>query len=521
VTFLSLEPACRSFVRSGPAFVIRGKVISFLLLLSPEGRMSVTTRSVMVSVTSLLPPARRVGPASVAALAAGLAVLWCVVGPSDVGWASFVGQLAGAEAVLLMSLAVVLISVLPAVETWFDGLDRTAIWHRRLSIIGLLLLVPHVVMASGHHGPMPAGAVPGRGGPYTAGGPGGGWGGPLAQIGVWGLVALAVWAILPRWRALLPWWREDLARAGAALAGVAGMRYVGQAVRRVFGGYERWRSVHRLTGLFLAAGFVHGLLDATTFGSALLRWTYVAIGGTGLAFYVYRETVARFFLPLHDYEVADVTTAGPGLTELALRPVGHPMHFVPGQFAMVFLESANGWRRHPFTISGASAGGVLRFTIKALGDDTSTLADVLRPGMPAIVGGPHGRFLRSRGTARQVWIAGGIGVTPFLSWLRSLDQHPLTARVDFFYSTQGPAPFAAEITAIASAHDNLRVHLHDSVSSGLLTADEVLTAVSGEDPRDLSVFLCGPAPMVDSFVGRFRAVGVSSRNIHREHFHWR
>jgi len=37
-----------------------------------------------------------------------------------------------------------------------------------------------------------------------------------------------------------------------------------------------------VTGLLVAAGFVHGLLDSTAFGSGARRWTYVTIGGIGL-----------------------------------------------------------------------------------------------------------------------------------------------------------------------------------------------------------------------------------------------
>jgi predicted ferric reductase len=420
-----------------------------------------------------MPPLRRhAGPASIAAVSGAFAVLWCVVGPGDGGWGSFVAQFAGAEAVLLMSTAIVLISVLPVVEVWFDGIDRAAIWHRRLSIVAMVLLVPHIMFSSADpHRGMPAGTAYPPGG---RGGSGTGWGGTLAQVGIWGLAALVVWAILPRWRALVPWWHVPLRRAGTAVAKVPGIREIVVVIRRLLGDYERWRSLHRLTGLFLAAGFVHGLLDATMFGSALLRWTYVAVGGIGL-----------------------------------------------GQFAMLFLEGKNGWRRHPFTLSGAPRDGVLHFTIKALGDDTASLQNEVQPGMPAVVGGPHGRFDRSRGTSRQVWIAGGIGVTPFLSWLRSLDRHPLPDQVDFFYSTFGPAPFATEITAIAEAHPNLRVHLQDSSADGFLTADAVLAAVSLDDRRELSVFLCGPGPMVNAFVRRFRTAGVRSRNIHREHFDWR
>jgi predicted ferric reductase len=145
---------------------------------------------------------------------------------------------------------------------------------------------------------------------------------------------------------------------------------------------------------------------------------------------------------------------------------------------------------------------------------------LVRPGMPAVVGGPHGRFDRARGTDRQIWIAGGIGITPFLSWLRALDQQAAPGQVDLFYSAQGEAPFATEITAIAQAHPDLRIHLHDTTTHGYLTADTVLAATD-DDPRRLSVFLCGPATMVDSFVRRFRQAGVRNRNLHREHFHWR
>ena len=248
-------------------------------------------------------------------------------------------------------------------------------------------------------------------------------------------------------------------------------------VRRVFGGYERWRALHRTTGIFVAAGFVHGVLDGTFFDDApLLRWSYVAVGGIGLAFYVYRELLARFFLSLHDYEVDAVREIDDGLVEVVLRPIGRRVQFVAGQFAMVYLEAKDGWHRHPFTISSAPQEDVLRVTVGALGDYTSRLQDLIEPGMPAVIGGPHGRFNHRKGTDRQVWIAGGVGVAPFLSWFRALDGH-LSHRVDFFYSADGEAPFANEIRAIADRHEPLHVHVIDTSVEGRLTVEHVLAVV--------------------------------------------
>ena len=138
-----------------------------------------------------------------------------------------------------------------------------------------------------------------------------------------------------------------------------------------------------------------------------LRWTYLAVGAVGVGFYVYRELFARYVLSHHDYEVEEVRVVDDGVVEISLRPLGTGVDFVPGQFAMIFIEAKDGWHRHPFTLSSAPSEGRVRITVKALGDYTSQLEEIVQVGMPAVIGPPHGHFDRHRGTARQVWIAGG------------------------------------------------------------------------------------------------------------------
>jgi predicted ferric reductase len=440
------------------------------------------------------PRARDIGPLTIAVLVAGLTVLWVAERPAGEPGGAYAGQLFGALSILLLSIGLVLISTLPWVEEWFDGIDRAAVWHRRLAIGGLVLLAPHILMSSSPDG--------------TA------LGGPLGATGAIGMIALALWAILPRWQSVVPHPLRGLVVAARDAPVV-------RDVRRIFGGYERWRLLHRTTGLFVAAGFLHGLLDGSPWdGAPVLRWSYVAIGGIGLAFYVYRELLARFFLSLHDYEVDAVHRLDHGLAEIVLRPLGRHVDYVPGQFAMVYLEGKDGWHRHPFTIASAPHEGVVRVTVKALGDYTSRIHEVIEPGMPAVIGGPHGRFDHRRGTPRQVWIAGGVGVAPFLSWLRALDADGLHGRVDFFLSADGEPPFAEEIRAIAARHPTLRAHIVDTSREGRLTAERVV-AEAGGDPGELSAFLCGPTGMLKAFQGGLRAAGVPPRRIHREHFDWR
>jgi predicted ferric reductase len=222
---------------------------------------------------------------------------------------------------------------------------------------------------------------------------------------------------------------------------------------------------------------------------------------------------------LHDYQVDAVREIRKGLVEVTLRPLGRGMTFVPGQFAMVYVEAKDGWHRHPFTISSAPREEILRFTVKGRGDYTSRLPELIEPGMPAVIGGPHGRFDHRRGTDRQIWIAGGVGVAPFLSWLRALDAPP-PHRVEFFYTADGAPPFADEIQAIADRYPSLHSHVIDSNVEGRLTLDRVLADVDGS-PRGLSVFMCGPTGMLNTFQTELRKAGVPARQMHRESFDWR
>ena len=141
--------------------------------------------------------------------------------------------------------------------------------------------------------------------------------------------------------------------------------------------------------------------------------------------------------------------------------------FVPGQFALIYIEAKDGWHRHPFTIASAPAERILRVTVKALGDYTSRLRELLEPGMPAVVGGPHGRFNHAKGAPDQVWIAGGVGIAPFLSWMRALDEHPPPGRVDLLLRVLRRAGAVRRGTSTCAAGgDDVRCHLVDSQVDG-------------------------------------------------------
>ena len=131
--------------------------------------------------------------------------------------------------------------------------------------------------------------------------------------------------------------------------------------------------------------------------------------------------------------------------------------------------------------------------------------------------GPFGGFDYRTGGPRQLWIAGGIGVTPFMSWIRSLDAS-FDRDVDFYYSVshKSDALFAEEVAAAGERHPTFRPHIVVTEGQSLLTAEGML----GSKGRDLSVwvYMCGPPPMTAALAKGFRRLGVPSGRIRWEQF---
>jgi predicted ferric reductase len=420
------------------------------------------------------------GPTLLALVAVGNVVLWMLARPSGQPTGRYLGEIFGAEAVLLFSCTLVLATVLPAVERAFSGLDRVVVWHRRVATVGVILLVPHIVLAT---------SPPDR---YATGfGPG------FGQVALVGLLLLSVWALAPslraaRWPGPVRWF----ARAS----------------------YERWLTAHRLTGLFVVAALAHGaLVDPALHDSTLLRVTYLTVGGIGIAAYAYRELFTRFVVPIYDYTVADIRRPNDETLEISLEPVRDPLAFAPGQFVLLAFGGAAGWQRHPFSVASAPDQRRLEVAIKAVGDYTRDLHDTLRPGTPAKAAGPFGGFDYRHGGQDQIWIAGGIGITPFMSWIRSLEA-TFDRQVDFYYSVAHAADalYLDEIHAAGERHHTFHPHVVRTDRDELLTARQ---AVDGR-PRgtDVWIYMCGPPRMTAALAQEFRGLGIPASHIRWEQF---
>ncbi len=189
-----------------------------------------------------------------------------------------------------------------------------------------------------------------------------------------------------------------------------------------------------------------------------------------------------------------------------------------GQFAFLTFDGREG--PHPFTIASSWHGdGAMTFLIKDLGGYTHGLPDALRVGDLVKVEGPYGQFQFGTGARRQIWIGGGIGITPFMARMEAITGTPDGRNIDLFYTTREPdVAFIDEVRGDA-ARANVDFHLLVESRDGRLNATAVCEAVP--EWRTADIWFCGPRAFGGALRREFRARGLHARAFHQELFDMR
>jgi predicted ferric reductase len=180
----------------------------------------------------------------------------------------------------------------------------------------------------------------------------------------------------------------------------------------------------------------------------------------------------------------------------------------------VSFYDGNGTEAHPFTISSAwKGGGLLRFHVKNLGDHTARLPMTLKVGDRAMVEGPYGCFRFEGDSPRQIWVAGGIGITPFLARMEELvHRGAIKGAADLFYCVRNPdGAFVENLKQLAEAA-GVTLHIVIDGHDRPLDAEKLCAEVP--EWKDASLWFCGP-----SGFGHALRQGLASRGFEAKHFH--
>jgi predicted ferric reductase len=422
---------------------------------------------------------KQLGSIVIFLLCAGNIILWIASPPPDpTNHFNYIPQIAAemfsSTAMILMSCAFILANKPRFLEPFFGGLDRMYVTHKNIALLAMIFLFGHFWIV-----PRSADLNVGR------------LLGMLAFTGIGGSILLALAPRLP-------------------LAG----KYIRLA-------YHQWKFLHKFVGLFFIVGLIHITRVDNLAKDALANMYFHIISYIGATAYVYKELISPF-VGKKPFVVEAVRKLNASTVEVTLKPQGSKPVYRAGQFLFISFEGDKILSEvHPFTISSAPSEYHLRVSIKASGDWTKYLYENLKPGTAAKVEVGYGMFDYKTGGQTQVWIAGGIGVTPFLSWVRDLNAEP-AHDIHFFYSVRSDTDglFWHEFSEASEKYKRFTATMNVSSRDGSLTAEKII-ATGNLNPADVHVYLCGPLPMTEAFSQQFSAKGTPEDHIHFEEFNFR
>ncbi|QAA31981.1 FAD-binding oxidoreductase [Clostridium manihotivorum] len=379
------------------------------------------------------------------------------------------------------------------IDKIFHGLDKSYAYHKYLSILAIILIWGHdLTLKTGRSsGGKPSGFKPPAG--FERGGEGGGNilsmftnGKQLGTLSLYIFTGLTIFFLIA--------YKLE---------------------------YEKWKLLHKLMIVPYVFGVVHYYLDSDypVFAlSAYSIWMNI-MNAIGVLSAVYSICIYEYTAFRYKYEVTSVKEIAKDTYEITGTTNGKSLLYKAGQFAfMKVIGRKKGFPSHPFTMSQSEKIGQIQFAIKVLGDHTKKLQNNIKTGDTIAVAGPHGAFDYRVETKRQLWVAGGIGITPFRSFLQS--DIPNEYNIDFFYAynNEQDAPYAKELEDIKSKK-NVRIHLLDSSKSGFLGVEHISKYLNKDET--VEVFFCGPKPMRKNIAKELKKENYKVKEFHYEQFQFK
>ncbi|MFF5228764.1 ferric reductase-like transmembrane domain-containing protein [Dactylosporangium sp. NPDC000521] len=407
---------------------------------------------------------------------------------------SAAGRLTGLISSDLLLLQVLLMARVPLVERAF-GQDRLARWHRWTGFTSFNLMVAHIV---------------------------------LITIGY--AVASDANVFAELWELTVEYPGMLLAVAGTVALVMVVVTSMRAARRRLR--YESWHLLHLYAYLGVGLALPHQLWTGADFLASPLStaywWTLYAVSAGAVL--VYRVGLPVWRNARHRLTVSRVVPEGPGLTSVYLT--GRHLHELPvraGQFLQWRFLDGPGWTRaHPYSLSATPHTGVLRITVKDLGDGSSRVAS-LAPGTRVLVEGPYGRLTGESYTGGPVvMMACGIGVTPLLALLGELPYRSGEATLLYRARSEAEIAFRDELDWLARQRGVRVVHLLGPRAgeaswlprnlAGIGDAEALRRAAPSIAAAD--VYVCGPGTWTEAARAAARAAGVPASRVHTEQFSW-
>lgn len=385
------------------------------------------------------------------------------------------GQIFGLMGMVLFSINLILSGRFKFLDKYFDGLDKVYMYHSKIGTLAFSLILFHPIFLVIKYitFSLKQAAL------FFV---------PFVNIPItWGIISLLIMIIL-----------------------ISFTFYIKLK-------YNVWKMSHKFMILAFMFAILHTIFIYSDISrNNFLKYYVLSFAFVGLFVGIRQALLSKYFIKKFKYKIKNVSQLNPDILEIEMEGENKKMDFKPGQFAFFsFIGESVSSESHPFSISSSNKEETLKITVKNLGDYTSLLKN-LKKGDDVTVDGPYGNFSYKKiENKNQIWIAGGIGITPFYSMAKSLDEG---YQVDLYYSIREgkEAVYQKEFEEITEKNSDFKFNLWDAKQKGYINSGLISNISKGLNDKD--IFLCGPPVFMESLKNQFLSLGVDIKRIHYENF---
>ncbi len=276
--------------------------------------------------------------------------------------------------------------------------------------------------------------------------------------------------------------------------------------------YHIWKNTHTWMGGVLLLASAHIFLipsDVSRF-IPLQFWIFSWLS-IGLVSFLYKHFLYNAYQDSYKYKISLIQDMGE-YVQLELEPnTTKQMAYQSGQFLFLSIHNKNiSKESHPFSIASAPNEKQITLYCKKLGDYTNKLA-TLTKGSTVTIHGPYGTFLETVPIQNSiVCIAGGIGITPFLSLIKN--QQLENKKITVFHVVRKKQTIFPPKNSLP----HLQTVLHESSAQGRFSVDTLKNNI--DNLTNKTFYMCGTIEMMESLRSQLLKQGVRPSKIIFEDF---
>lgn len=289
--------------------------------------------------------------------------------------------------------------------------------------------------------------------------------------------------------------------------------------------YIAWQYIHILNYVIVFFGLYHALNWGSSIYTYPIKTLYEILFFGIIIGIIYRTQYKIRHIFKQKFFVENVKEETKDTFTLTLKS-NNKFKFKAGQFCFLRVNKNDLNARHPFTISSAPQENNIQFTIKHYGGRFTETASKLEKGEEVLIDGPFGIFTTENKKNHLVFIAGGVGVTPFISMIKERVANNYQQKITLLYGSH-----SSNDIIFKNYLDNIKNDWFKKIyvlskdksgdqnhENGYINKDTITKYI--KDIDNATFYICGPKAMKDSIKEDLKKLDVKNKNIIIEDFFW-